>query len=147
MYVCMYVCISYYAYHIIYHITSSRRAQNQLRKTLRSQVALVRSQSSQIIVQIVCYIVACYITLPDRRSGADADAADVDGGQGLKIHQSGVQRKQGVVIYMVLHTCLLYHATPIHCTPLPTHTPVKNTQGRNNTIDIIQSVILSLYTL
>ena len=41
----------------------------------------------------------------------------------LKIHQRGVQWKQGVVIYMLLYTSLLYNTTPIHaprshCTPL-----------------------------
>ena len=36
----------------------------------------------------------------------------------FKIHQRGVQWKQGVVICMMLYTSLLYHTTPIHCTPL-----------------------------
>ena len=47
----------------------------------------------------------------------------------LKIHQRGVQWKQGVVIYMMLCTSLLYNTTPIHCTPLPLHPPVMNTQA------------------
>ena len=38
----------------------------------------------------------------------------------IKIHQRGVQWKQGVVIYMMLSTSLFYNTTPIHCTPLPT---------------------------
>ena len=46
----------------------------------------------------------------------------------IKIHQRGVQWKQGVVIRMVLDTSLLYTATPIYCTPLPLHPPVMNTQ-------------------
>ena len=46
----------------------------------------------------------------------------------LKIHQRGVQWKQGVVTCMVLCTSLLYNTTPIHCTPLPLHPPVMNTQ-------------------
>ena len=37
----------------------------------------------------------------------------------LKIHQMGVQWKQGVVICMMLYTSLLYNAIPIQCTPLP----------------------------
>ena len=41
----------------------------------------------------------------------------------FKIHQRGVQWKQGVVIYMMLYTSLLYDTTPIHCTPLPLHPP------------------------
>ena len=45
----------------------------------------------------------------------------------LKIHQRGVQWKQGVVICMMLYTSLWYNATPIHCTPLPLHPPVMNT--------------------
>ena len=45
----------------------------------------------------------------------------------VKIHQRGVQWKQGVVIYMMLATSLLYSTTPIHCTPLPLHPPVVNT--------------------
>ena len=36
----------------------------------------------------------------------------------IYIPQRGVQRKQGVVIYMTLYTSLLYNTTPIHCTPL-----------------------------
>ena len=38
-----------------------------------------------------------------------------------------VQWKQGVVIYEMLYTNSLYNTTPIHCTPLPLHTPVMNT--------------------
>ena len=45
----------------------------------------------------------------------------------LKIHQRGVQWKQGVVICMMLDTSLLHNATPIHCTPLPLQPPVMNT--------------------
>ena len=45
----------------------------------------------------------------------------------LKIHQRGVQWKQGVVIHMMLYTSLLYITTQIHCTPLPLHPPVMNT--------------------
>ena len=47
----------------------------------------------------------------------------------LKIHQRGVQWKQGVVIYMLLYTSLLYNTTPIHCTPLRLHPPVMNTHA------------------
>ena len=36
----------------------------------------------------------------------------------FKIHQRGVQWKQGVVVYMLLDTSVLYDTTPIHCTPL-----------------------------
>ena len=39
-------------------------------------------------------------------------------GSDLKIHQRGVQWKQGVVICMMLYTSLLYSTTPIHYTPL-----------------------------
>ena len=42
----------------------------------------------------------------------------------LKIHQRGVQWKQGVVIYMMLCTSLLSNSTPIHCTPLRLHPPL-----------------------
>ena len=45
----------------------------------------------------------------------------------LKIHQRGVQWKQGVVIHMMLCTTLLCNATPIRCTPLRLHPPVMNT--------------------
>ena len=41
--------------------------------------------------------------------------------QRFYIPQRGVQWKQGVVIYMMLHTSLSYNTTPIHCTPLPLH--------------------------
>ena len=46
----------------------------------------------------------------------------------VKIHQRGVQWKQGVVIYMMLCTSLLYYTTPIHCTALRLHPPWMNTQ-------------------
>ena len=48
----------------------------------------------------------------------------------IKIHQWGVQWKQGVMIYMMLYTSLFYNTTPIYCTPLPLHPPVMNTQLR-----------------
>ena len=41
----------------------------------------------------------------------------------LKIHQRGVQWKQGVVVYIMSYTVLLYNTTPIHCTPPPTAPP------------------------
>ena len=41
---------------------------------------------------------------------------------------SGVQWKQGVVIYMVLYTISLYYTTPIHCTPLRLHPPLQSIQ-------------------
>ena len=45
--------------------------------------------------------------------------------------KGGVQWKQGVVICMLLHTSLLYDATPIRCTPLRLHPPLMmNTQGQ-----------------
>ena len=47
----------------------------------------------------------------------------------FKIHQRGVQWKQGVVICMMLYTRLLHNTTPIHCTPLALHHPVMNTQS------------------
>ena len=46
----------------------------------------------------------------------------------VKIHQRGVQWKQGVVICMLLRTSSLHNTTPIHCTPLPMHPPMMNTQ-------------------
>ena len=45
----------------------------------------------------------------------------------FKIHQRGVQWKQGVVVYTILQAVLLCNTTPIHCTPLPLHPPVMNT--------------------
>ena len=36
----------------------------------------------------------------------------------LKIHQGGVQWKQGAVVYIILYTSLLCNTTPIHGTPL-----------------------------
>ena len=46
------------------------------------------------------------------------------------IPQRGVQWKQGVMMCMLLYASLLYDTTPIHCTPLPLHPPVMNTQIR-----------------
>ena len=48
----------------------------------------------------------------------------------LKLHQRGVQWKQGVVIYVMLCTSLSYNTTPIHCTPLPLHPPLRNVDER-----------------
>ena len=46
----------------------------------------------------------------------------------LKIHQRGVQWKQGVVIYMMLYTSLLYNTTPpSSAPPFPLHPSVMNT--------------------
>ena len=47
----------------------------------------------------------------------------------VKIHQRGVQWKQGVAMYMLLYVSLLYDTTPFHCTPLPLHPPVMNTHA------------------
>ena len=44
------------------------------------------------------------------------------------ILQRGVQWKQGVVVYVVLCTILLCNTTPIHCTPLPLHSPLPSIQ-------------------
>ena len=35
----------------------------------------------------------------------------------IKIHQRGVQWKQGVVVHIKLKAVLLHNTTPIHCTP------------------------------
>ena len=50
----------------------------------------------------------------------------------FKIHQRGVQWKEGVVVRMLLYTSLLYNTTPIHCNPLPLHAPVMNAHMRWN---------------
>ena len=42
----------------------------------------------------------------------------------LKIHQRGVQWKQGVVVYILWCIVLLNNTTPIHCTPLRLHPPM-----------------------
>ena len=52
--------------------------------------------------------------------------------------KGGVQWKQGVVIYMMLYTILLYNTTPIHCTPLRLHPPLMNTQTRTS-IQIVEN--------
>ena len=35
----------------------------------------------------------------------------------IKMHQRGVQWKQGVVVHIIVCVLLLHNATPIHCTP------------------------------
>jgi len=40
-----------------------------------------------------------------------------------------VQWKQGVVMFSMLHTLLLHHATPSHYTPIPLHPPLMNLQA------------------
>ena len=54
--------------------------------------------------------------------GLDPDGPGSEIG-GVKIHQRGVQWKQGVVVYIILYVVLLYNTTPIHCTPLRLHPP------------------------
>ena len=46
----------------------------------------------------------------------------------IKIHQRGVQWKQGVVMYMMLYTGSLHNTTFIQFTPIPLHPPVMNTR-------------------
>ena len=41
----------------------------------------------------------------------------------VKTHQRGVQWKQGVVIYVLIYTSVLYGTTPINCSRLPLHPP------------------------
>ena len=53
----------------------------------------------------------------------EAQKSDQDRQGSIKIHQRGVQWKQGVVNYMMSYTSLSYDTTPIHCTPLPLHRP------------------------
>ena len=57
----------------------------------------------------------------------------------IYIPQRGVQWKEGVVIHMPLYTSLLYNTTPIHCTPLPLHPPLMNTQGQKISVIISSS--------
>ena len=45
-----------------------------------------------------------------------------------RLIKGGVQWKQGVVIYMMSHTSLLYDTIPIHCTLLPLHPPLPSIQ-------------------
>ena len=59
----------------------------------------------------------------------------------VKIHQRGVQWKQGVVICMLLYTSLLYNTTPIRCTRLRLHPPVMNTRQSQIPTTTISSVI------
>ena len=49
-------------------------------------------------------------------------SADTRQAESVKIHQRGVQWKQGVVICVMLYTSLFHIITPIHCT-LPTAPP------------------------
>ena len=51
----------------------------------------------------------------------------------LYILQRGVQWKQGVVVYIILYTMLLYNTTPIHCTPFPLHPPLPSIQELSET--------------
>ena len=73
----------------------------------------------------ICTYIYIYIYEPQaQRRRREANVQDL----AHAIHRRGVQWKQGVVIYMMLHTNLLYNTTPIHCTPLSLHPPVMNTQ-------------------
>ena len=47
----------------------------------------------------------------------------------FKIHQRGVQWKQGVVVHIILWAVLIYDTTPIHCTPLRLHPPFDEYPG------------------
>ena len=66
-----------------------------------------------------------------RDRGGESDRGGVGvASASLKIHQRGVQWKQGVVICMLLDTSLLYKTTPIRCTPPHCTPPVMNTRSR-----------------
>ena len=72
---------------------------------------------------IVCFDPVRQARLPDAKSPRFAPLRP----QAVKIHQRGVQWKQGVVVYIILQAVLLYNTTPIHCTPLRLHPPLMNT--------------------
>ena len=66
----------------------------------------------------------------------------------VKIHQRGVQWKQGVVVYIILQAVLLYNTTPIHCTPLRLHPPAMNTQedrGKSSSVPEKPSVVIPFF--
>ena len=75
---------------------------------------------TMIVIIIIIIIMIISLTRPP---GLELDHWDR---QASRFIQGGVQWKQGVV---VLYTCLPYNTTPIHCTPLPLHPPVMNTQA------------------
>ena len=89
-----------------------------------------------IMIMIMIMMIIQIIILTLKRSPLPLDGAHASdklisvwlGKPVFYILQRGVQWKRGVVIYMMLYTILLYHSTPIHCTPLPLHPPVMNTQ-------------------
>ena len=58
-----------------------------------------------------------------------ATLGDPFGAKGAQDSSKGVQWKQGVVIYLMSYISLLDNTPPIHCTPLPLHPPVMNTQA------------------
>ena len=71
------------------------------------------------ITCICAYVHVCVCEAAQRLAGLLPQVA---------IPQRGVQWKQGVVIYMMLYTSLLYNTTPIHCTPLRLHPPLQSIQ-------------------
>ena len=58
-----------------------------------------------------------------------------------------MQWKQGAVICTVSYTSLLYDTTPIHCTPLPLHPPLMNTQGQSIIMIIIIFIMMMIIDL
>ena len=80
-----------------------------------------------IIIRVVIMIVLrCW---PLAGGGSTAASWQPRRASAIKIHQRGVQRKQGVVAYIILQAVLLCNATPIHCTPLRLHPPLMDTQA------------------
>jgi len=68
----------------------------------------------------------------EKRAGGSSSAsvsAEGAGREGSRFSKGGVQWKQGVVIYIMSCAASLHSAAPIHCTPLPLHPPLLNTQG------------------
>ena len=63
---------------------------------------------------------------------------------GSQDSSKGVQWKQGVVICMMLYTSSLYNTAPIHCTPLPLHPPVMNTQDCGGMGSALQEVFAAV---
>ena len=120
----MYIYIYIYIYTYIYYVLERARRpgpRGEGRGRLRGPPWPPQRVYMYIYIYIYIYIHSMYVYIHVQLVR-------------VKIRQRGVQWKQGVVMRMLLCTSLLYNTTPIHCTPLPLHPPLMNTQASPRTM-------------
>ena len=131
MYVCVYIYIYIYIYIIhnncvvIFEViggTPGFQAQTTTARAKETVIKRVRSTFHKVILYAKEALVLKSCPTPLVILYAKEST--------VYIPQRGVQWKRGVVIAMRSYASAQYDTTPIHCTPLPLHPPVMNTNTR-----------------